>query len=111
MKTRNLFLTSAFAVSLCFAAEEAASEAEAAQPNVVESCYAAIDNAAKDIPANATSAKLTLSEAKVNAIELDAAYKEDAESEQVKALAANCDTYAKLVATQADGISHEIDVL
>lgn len=102
MKTRNLFLTSAFAVSLCFAAEEAAPEAEAAQPNVVESCYAAIDNAAKDIPANATSAKLTLSEAKVNAIELDAAYKDDAESEQVKALAANCDTYAKLVATQAE---------
>ena len=52
MKTRNLFLTSAFAVSLCFAAEEAAPEAEAAQPNVVESCYAAIDNATKDIPAN-----------------------------------------------------------
>ena len=108
MKTRNLFLTSAFAVSLCFAAEEAAPAAtpEAApaaeQPNAIDACKTALDNASKDIPANANSAKLTLAEAKVNLAELDAAYKDDAESERTKALAANCDLYAKIVATQAE---------
>ena len=108
MKTRNLFLTSALAVSLCFAAEEAAPAAapEAApaaeRPNAIDACKTALDNASKDIPANANSAKLTLAEAKVNLAELDAAYKDDAESERTKALAANCDLYAKIVATQAE---------
>ena len=97
MKTRNLLLTTAFAVSMCFAAEN---EAEQASP--VETCSAAIDNAAKNISANALSAKMTLAEAKSNLAELEAAYKDDPESEQIAGLAAKCDTYAKLIATQAE---------
>ncbi|OWV11324.1 hypothetical protein B7989_09775 [Fibrobacter sp. UWB5] len=84
------------AAALSFAAEEAAG------PNAVEACQTAIDNAAKDIPANATSAKYTLAAAKSNLIDLDAAYNDDAESDQTKALAAKCDTYAKTIAAQAE---------
>ena len=96
MKTRNLLVISAMAAALSFAAEEAEG------PNAVESCQTAIDNAAKNIPANATSAKYTLAAAKANLIDLDAAYNDDAESEQTKALAAKCDTYAKTIAAQAE---------
>jgi len=96
MKTRNLLMISAMAAALSFAAEEVSG------PNAVEACQTAIDNAAKDIPANATSAKYTLAAAKSNIIDLDAAYNDDAESEQTKALAAKCDTYAKTIAAQAE---------
>ena len=84
------------AAALSFAAEEAAG------PNAVEACQTAIDNASKNIPANATSAKYTLAAAKSNLIDLDAAYNDDAESDQTKALAAKCDTYAKTIAAQAE---------
>ena len=96
MKTRNLLMISAMAAALSFAAEEAAG------PNAVEACQTAIDKAAKDIPANATSAKYTLAAAKSNLIALDAAYTDDAESDETKALAAKCDTYAKTIAAQAE---------
>ncbi|SHL83537.1 Outer membrane protein OmpA [Fibrobacter sp. UWOV1] len=96
MKTRNLLVISAMAATFSFAAEEAEG------PNAVESCQTAIDNAAKNIPANATSAKYTLAAAKANLIDLDAAYNDDAESDQTKALAAKCDTYAKTIAAQAE---------
>ena len=96
MKTRNLLVISAMAAAFSFAAEEAEG------PNAVESCQTAIDNAAKNIPANATSAKYTLAAAKANLIDLDAAYNDDAESDQTKALAAKCDTYAKTIAAQAE---------
>ena len=96
MKTRNLLVISAMAAAFSFAAEEAEG------PNAVESCQTAIDNAAKNIPANATSAKYTLAAAKANLMELDAAYNDDAESDQTKALAAKCDTYAKTIAAQAE---------
>lgn len=96
MKTRNLLVISAMAAAFSFAAEEVEG------PNAVESCQTAIDNAAKDIPANATSAKYTLAAAKANLIDLDAAYNDDAESDQTKALAAKCDTYAKTIAAQAE---------
>ena len=84
------------AAALSFAAEEAAG------PNAVEACQTAIDNASKNIPTNATSAKYTLAAAKSNLIDLDAAYNDDAESDQTKALAAKCDTYAKTIAAQAE---------
>ena len=96
MKTRNLLVISAMAAALSFAAEEAAG------PNAVEACQTAIDNASKNIPTNATSAKYTLAAAKSNLIDLDAAYNDDAESDQTKALAAKCDTYAKTIAAQAE---------
>lgn len=96
MKTRNLLVISAMAAAFSFAAEEAEG------PNAVESCQTAIDNAAKNIPANATSAKYTLAAAKANLIDLDAAFNDDAESDQTKALAAKCDTYAKTIAAQAE---------
>ena len=96
MKTRNLLVISAMAAAFSFAAEEAEG------PNAVEACQTAIDNAAKNIPANATSAKYTLAAAKANLMDLDAAYNDDAESEQTKALAAKCDTYAKTIAAQAE---------
>jgi outer membrane protein OmpA-like peptidoglycan-associated protein len=96
MKTRNLLMISAMAAALSFAAEEAEG------PNAVEACQTAIDNASKNIPANATSAKYTLAAAKNNLIALDAAYNDDAESDQTKALAAKCDTYAKTIAAQAE---------
>lgn len=96
MKTRNLLVISAMAAAFSFAAEEAEG------PNAVEACQTAIDNAAKDIPANATSAKYTLAAAKANLIDLDAAYNDDAESDQTKALAAKCDIYAKTIAAQAE---------
>ena len=96
MKTRNLLVISAMAAALSFAAEEAAG------PNAVEACQTAIDNASKNIPANATSAKYTLAAAKANLIDLDAAYNDDAELDQTKALAAKCDTYAKTIAAQAE---------
>ena len=80
MKTRNLLMISAMAAALSFAAEEAEG------PNAVEACQTAIDNASKNIPANATSAKYTLAAAKNNLIALDAAYNDDAESDQTKAV-------------------------
>ena len=96
MKTRNLLMISAMAAALSFAAEEVTG------PNAVEACQTAIDNAAKDIPANANSAKYTLAAAKNNLIALDAAYNDDAESKETKALAAKCDIYAKTIAAQAE---------
>jgi outer membrane protein OmpA-like peptidoglycan-associated protein len=101
-------LASAFAVSLCFAAEEAApapaaEQAPAAEKaNPVDACKSALENASKDIPANAISAKYSLAAAKTTQANLEAAYKDDPESEQVKNLSSKCDTYAKLVATQAE---------
>ena len=96
MKTRNLLMISAMAAALSFAAEEAAG------PNAVEACQTAIDKAAKDIPANATSAKYTLAAAKSNLIALDEAYQDDEDSDKTKALAAKCDLYAKTIAAQAE---------
>ena len=65
MNTKNLIAISAFAASLCFAAEEASTEAaEVAAPSAVETCSASLDAAAKDIPANAVSAKYSLAAAK-----------------------------------------------
>ncbi len=96
MKTRNLLMISAMAAALSFATEEVTG------PNAVEACQTAIDNAAKDIPANANSAKYTLAAAKNNLIALDAAYNDDAESKETKALAAKCDIYAKTIAAQAE---------
>ena len=55
-------MISAMATAFTFAAEEAAPEQAA--PNAVETCQAAIDNATKDIPANATAAKYSLAGAK-----------------------------------------------
>ena len=99
MKTRNLLMISAMAAALSFAAEEAT---EAAAPSALETCQAAIDNAAKDIPANATAAKYTLAAAKSNLASLEAAFNDDAESEATKALSAKCDIYAKTIAVQAE---------
>ena len=89
MKTRNLLMISAMAAAFTFAAEEAAPEQAA--PNAVETCQAAIDNATKDIPANATAAKYSLAGAKSTLADLDAAYKDDPESDQVKSLSSKCD--------------------
>ena len=100
MKTRNLLMISAMAAAFTFAAEEAAPEQAA--PNAVETCQAAIDNAAKDIPANATAAKYSLAGAKSTLADLDAAYKDDPESDQVKSLSSKCDTQVKIAATQAE---------
>lgn len=106
MKSKNLFLIGALAASVCFAAEEtapeAAAEPAAKQPSPVEACKTTLDNAAKDIPANAISAKYSLAGAKATLSNLDAAYKEDPESEKVKSLSAKCDTYAKIVAAQSE---------
>ena len=103
MNTKNLIAISAFAASLCFAAEEAATEAaEVAAPSAVETCSASLDAAAKDIPANAVSAKYSLAAAKAALADLDAAFKDDPESEATQALAAKCDIYAKIVAAQAE---------
>ena len=100
MNTKNLIAISAFAASLCFAAEEATTEAAA--PSAVETCSASLDAAAKDIPANAVSAKYSLAAAKAALADLDAAFKDDPESEATQALAAKCDIYAKIVAAQAE---------
>ena len=104
MKTRNLILTSAFAVSMCFAAEEVSAEAQPAEEQVspVEICKAAIDNVAKDVPANALSAKVTIAEASVVATELEAAFNKKSNSEKIAALAENCETYVKIAAVQAE---------
>ena len=103
MNTKNLIAISAFAASLCFAAEEASTEAaEVAAPSAVETCSASLDAAAKDIPANAVSAKYSLAAAKAALADLDAAFKDDPESEVTQALAAKCDIYAKIVAAQAE---------
>ena len=103
MNTKNLIAISAFAASLCFAAEEATTEAaEVAAPSAVETCSASLDAAAKDIPANAVSAKYSLAAAKAALADLDAAFKDDPESEATQALAAKCDIYAKIVAAQAE---------
>ena len=103
MNTKNLIAISAFAASLCFAAEEASTEAaEVAAPSAVETCSASLDAAAKDIPANAVSAKYSLAAAKAALADLDAAFKDDPESEATQALAAKCDIYAKIVAAQAE---------
>ena len=99
MKTRNLLMISAMAATLSFAAEEAA---EQAAPNAVETCQTAIDNAAKNIPANATNAKYSLAGAKATLADLDAAYKDDPESDKVKSLSTKCDTQVKIAAAQAE---------
>lgn len=100
MKTRNLVMISAMAAAFTFAAEEAAPEQAA--PNAAETCQAAIDNATKDIPANATAAKYSLAGAKSTLADLDAAYKDDPESDQVKSLSSKCDTQVKIAAIQAE---------
>ena len=106
MNTKNLIAISAFAASLCFAAEEASTEAaEVAAPSAVETCSASLDAAAKDIPANAVSAKYSLAAAKAALADLDAAFKDDPESEATQALAAKCDIYAKIVAAQAEKVN------
>ena len=114
MKMKNLFVISAFAAALCFAAEETApaaapaaeapatEQAPAAEPNAVDNCKAALDAASKDMPANAVSAKYSLAAAKSTLADLEDAYKDDPESETTKALAAKCDIYAKIVAAQAE---------
>lgn len=125
MKTRNLFVISALAASVCFAAEApAAAAAEtpapaeqvkaaeapaaeqpaepAAEPTVAEKCLAAVENAGKAIPSNAVTAKFTYGEALANAGELSYALEKDPESATVQTLTANCDTYVKLIAAQAE---------
>ena len=127
MKTRNLFVISALAASVCFAAdgstssptggseateidkvpastEQSRSEpAEgAAEQTVAEKCLAAVENAGKAIPSNAVTAKFTYGEALANAGELSYALEKDPESATVQTLTANCDTYVKLIAAQAE---------
>jgi outer membrane protein OmpA-like peptidoglycan-associated protein len=130
MKTRNLFVITALAASVCFAAEstteqtaaaeptaatEQATSAESptateqskaaepvAEPTVADKCLAAVENAGKSIPSNAVSAKFTYGEALANAGELLYEYEKDPESAVVKTLTENCDTYVKLVAAQAE---------
>lgn len=129
MKTRNLFVISALAASVCFAAEapaateipapaeqpkaaetpdaaeqpaEATAAEPAAEPTVAEKCLAAVENAGKAIPSNAVTAKFTYGEALANAGELSYALEKDPESATVQTLSANCDTYVKLIATQAE---------
>jgi outer membrane protein OmpA-like peptidoglycan-associated protein len=125
MKTRNLFVISALAASVCFAAEApAAAAAEtpapaeqvkaaeapaaeqpaepAAEQTVAEKCLAAVENAGKAIPSNAVTAKFTYGEALANAGELSYALEKDPESATVQTLTANCDTYVKLIAAQAE---------
>ena len=105
MKMKNLFAISAFAASFCFAAEEtapAAEAAEVAEPSAVETCKASIDAASKDIPANAIAAKYSLAAAKATLADLDAANNDDPESEKTAALAAKCDIYAKIIAAQVE---------
>ena len=114
MKMKNLFVISAFAAAFCFAAEETApaaapaaeapatEQAPAAEPNAVDNCKAALDAASKDMPANAVAAKYSLASAKVTLAQLESAYKDKPESDETKALAANCDIYAKIVAAQAE---------
>ena len=125
MKTRNLFVISALAASVCFATEapaaaaaetpapaEQAKAAEApaaeqpaepaAEQTVAEKCLAAVENAGKAIPSNAVTAKFTYGEALANAGELSYALEKDPESATVQTLTANCDTYVKLIAAQAE---------
>lgn len=125
MKTRNLFVISALVASVCFAAEapaaaaaetpapaEQAKAAEApaaeqpaepaAEQTVAEKCLAAVENAGKAIPSNAVTAKFTYGEALANAGELSYALEQDPESATVQTLTANCDTYVKLIAAQAE---------
>ena len=113
MKTRNLLMISAFAATLCFAAEETKTEAPVAEApateqaapaeqNAVDACKASIEAASKDMPANATSAKSTLAAAKGVLANLEEAYKDDPESDATKALANKCDMTAKIAAAQAE---------
>ena len=113
MKTRNLLMISAFAATLCFAAEETKTEAPVAEApateqaapaeqNAVDACKASIEAASKDMPANATSAKSTLAAAKGVLANLEDAYKDDPESDATKALANKCDMTAKIAAAQAE---------
>ena len=107
MKTRNLLMISAFAATLCFAAEETkteapVAEAPATEQNAVDACKASIEAASKDMPANATSAKSTLAAAKGVLANLEDAYKDDPESDATKALANKCDMTAKIATAQAE---------
>ena len=105
MKMKNLLAISAFAASFCFAAEEtapAAEAAEVAEPSAVETCKASIDAASKDIPANAIAAKYSLAAAKATLADLEIANEDDPESETTQALAAKCDIYAKIIAAQVE---------
>ena len=83
-------------------AAETAAETKAEAPTAVETCKASLDVASKDMPANAVSAKYTLAAAKSTLANLEEAYKDDPESKDIKALAAKCDIYAKIVAAQAE---------
>lgn len=119
MKTRNLFVISALAASVCFAADGSTSSPTggseateidkvpepvegAVEPTVAEKCLAAVENAGKAIPSNAVTAKFTYGEALANAGELSYAFEKDPESATVQTLTANCDTYVKLIAAQAE---------
>ncbi len=119
MKTRNLFVISALAASVCFAADGSTSSPTggseateidkvpepvepAAEQTVAEKCLAAVENAGKAIPSNAVTAKFTYGEALANAGELSYALEKDPESATVQTLTANCDTYVKLIAAQAE---------
>ena len=109
MNMKKLIAISAFAASLCFAAEETKAEAPAAEQaapaaeqNAVEACKASIDAASKEVPANAASAKQSLAAAKAALANLEAAYEDDPESDETKALATKCDMTAKIAAAQAE---------
>ena len=121
MKTKNLFVITALAAALCFAAEETApaapaaeakaeapaeqaapAEAKAETPNVVDACKASLEAASKDVPTNAVAAKNTLAAAKATLSSLEEAYKDDPESDATKALADKCDMTAKIAAAQAE---------
>ena len=111
MKMKNLLAISAFAASFCFAAEDVFEKAaeptvdtavEEEGPNAVATCQAAVEGAAKDIPANAVAAKYSLAAAKALLADLDAANNDDPESEKTAALAAKCDIYAKIIAAQVE---------
>lgn len=119
MKTRNLFVISALVASVCFAADGSTSSPTggseateidkvpepvegAAEQTIAEKCLAAVENAGKAIPSNAVTAKFTYGEALANAGELSYALEKDPESATVQTLTANCDTYVKLIAAQAE---------
>ena len=82
------------------AAEQSAEPA--AEQTVAEKCLVAVENVGKAIPSNAVTAKFTYGEALANAGELSYALEKDPESATVQTLTANCDTYVKLIAAQAE---------
>lgn len=84
------------AASMSFAAEEIASE----RPSTL--CEEALEGAKANMPSNALSAKLTLSEAYGNLNELKAIESEDSGDKRIEILAANCNSYAQIVKMQAE---------